>query len=195
MNVPEQADALESLLGRLNLKHHLPTFIDEELTFDLLHSMGIHLKPSLIDLGLSTAEADRLVNGLSDERIGRTVEQPVKVEEEEDDEDLVIEENAASDDDEGLQLEANDSAESDDDGGGIVLENNGDGDDDGDNSEEDNNLCIKVDDVDFNKTNPGVWTMSMNHFKQSSGFTSWNDYKKDKPMEEDTWLMRIQHTN
>ena len=64
-----------------------------------------------------------------------------------------------------------------------------------DNSEEDNNLCIKVDDVDFNKTNPGVWTMSMNHFKQSSGFTSWNDYKKDKPMEEDTWLMRIQHTN
>ena len=50
-------------------------------------------------------------------------------------------------------------------------------------------------DVDFNKTNPGVWTMSMNHFKQTSGFTSWNDYKKDKPMEDDKWLMRIPHTS
>ena len=63
------------------------------------------------------------------------------------------------------------------------------------NSEEDNNLCIKVDDIDFNKTNPGVWTMSMNHFKQTSGFTSWNNYKKDKPMEDDKWLMRIPHTS
>ena len=63
------------------------------------------------------------------------------------------------------------------------------------NSEEDDNLCIKVDDIDFNKTNPGVWTMSMDHFKQSSGFTSWNDYKKDKPMEDDKWLMRIPHTS
>ena len=63
------------------------------------------------------------------------------------------------------------------------------------NSEEDDNLCIKVDDIDFNKTNPGVWTMSMDHFKQSSGFTSWSDYKKDKPIEESKWLMRIQHTN
>ena len=51
-------------------------------------------------------------------------------------------------------------------------------------SEDDTNLCIKVDDVDFNSTNPGVWTMTMNHFKQSAGFTSWNDYKQDKPIEE-----------
>ena len=51
-------------------------------------------------------------------------------------------------------------------------------------SEDDDQLCIKVDDVDFNKTNPGVWTMSMNHFKQTSGFTSWNEYKKDQPIEE-----------
>tara|TARA_Y100000741_G_C18107897_1_gene499631 strand:- start:22 stop:570 length:549 start_codon:yes stop_codon:yes gene_type:complete len=62
------------------------------------------------------------------------------------------------------------------------------------NSEEDNNLCFKIDDIDFNKTNPGVWTMSMNEFKQSSGFTSWKDYKKDKPIKEDKWLMRIPHT-
>tara|TARA_E500000178_G_scaffold106519_1_gene106226 strand:- start:302 stop:838 length:537 start_codon:yes stop_codon:yes gene_type:complete len=51
-------------------------------------------------------------------------------------------------------------------------------------SENDTNLCIKVDDVDFNSTNPGVWTMTMNHFKQSAGFTSWNDYKQDEPIEE-----------
>ena len=51
-------------------------------------------------------------------------------------------------------------------------------------SENDDNLCIKVDDVDFNKTNPGVWTMSMDHFKQSAGFTSWDEYKQDEPIEE-----------
>ena len=52
-------------------------------------------------------------------------------------------------------------------------------------SEEDDNLCVKVDDVDFNKTNPGVWTMTMDHFKQSSGFTAWNEYKQDEPIEYD----------
>ena len=52
------------------------------------------------------------------------------------------------------------------------------------NSEDDEQLCIKVDDVDFNKTNPGVWTLTMNHLKQTSGFTSWNEYKKDQPIEE-----------
>jgi len=52
------------------------------------------------------------------------------------------------------------------------------------NSEDDNNLCIKIDDVDFNKTNPGVWTMTMDNFKQSAGFTSWEHYKQDEPIEE-----------
>ena len=51
-------------------------------------------------------------------------------------------------------------------------------------SENDDNLCIKVDDVDFNKTNPGVWTMSMDHFKQTGGFTGWDEYKQDEPIEE-----------
>ena len=51
------------------------------------------------------------------------------------------------------------------------------------NSEDDDNLCIKVDDVDFDATGPGVWTMSMNHFKQSAGFTSWDEYKQDEPIE------------
>ena len=51
-------------------------------------------------------------------------------------------------------------------------------------SEDDDNLCIKVDDVDFNATGPGVWTMSMDHFKQSAGFTSWKEYKQDEPIED-----------
>ena len=33
-----------------------------------------------------------------------------------------------------------------------------------------------------NKTNPGVWTMSMNNFKQTSGYTKWDEYKQDKPI-------------
>jgi hypothetical protein len=57
------------------------------------------------------------------------------------------------------------------------------------NSEEDDQLCIKVDDVDFNKTNPGVWTMTMNHFKQTSGFTSWKEYKQDEPIQENKWTL------
>jgi hypothetical protein len=28
-----------------------------------------------------------------------------------------------------------------------------------------------------------VWTMSMDHFKQTAGFTSWDEYKKDEPLE------------
>ena len=52
-------------------------------------------------------------------------------------------------------------------------------------SEGDDNLCIKIDDVDFNKTNPGVWTMTMDHFKQSAGFTSWTEYKQDEPIKEE----------
>jgi hypothetical protein len=67
------------------------------------------------------------------------------------------------------------------------------------NSEDDDQLCIKIDDVDFNKTNPGVWSMSMNHLKQTAGFTSWNEYKKDEPVkqtkpskeeEEDSWTLK-----
>ena len=52
-------------------------------------------------------------------------------------------------------------------------------------TEEDDNLCFKVDDVDFNKTNPGVWSMTMKDFKQKAGFTKWEDYKQDEPIGED----------
>jgi hypothetical protein len=51
-------------------------------------------------------------------------------------------------------------------------------------SEEDTALCFKIDDVDFNKTNPGVWAMSMKDFKAKAGFTKWEQYKQDKPIED-----------
>jgi len=55
------------------------------------------------------------------------------------------------------------------------------------NTEQDKNLCFKIDDVDFNKSNKGVWTMTMEDFKTKSGFTQWTEYKKDQPIEEKTW--------
>ena len=42
-----------------------------------------------------------------------------------------------------------------------------------------------MNDKDFNKTNPGVWTMTMDNFKEASGYTSWDQYKKDEPIEYD----------
>ena len=59
------------------------------------------------------------------------------------------------------------------------------------NSEEDTSLCFKIDDIDFNKTNPGVWTMSMKDFKEKAGYTKWDDYKRDEPIKEsEIWSMR-----
>ena len=52
-------------------------------------------------------------------------------------------------------------------------------------SEEDTSLCFKIDDIEFNKTNPGVWTMSMKDFKDKAGYTKWDDYKQDEPIKED----------
>jgi len=59
------------------------------------------------------------------------------------------------------------------------------------NSEEDTSLYFKIDDIDFNKTNPGVWAMGMKDFKDKAGYTKWEDYKKDEPIEEKKiWSMR-----
>jgi hypothetical protein len=52
------------------------------------------------------------------------------------------------------------------------------------NSNEDTNLCFKIDDVDFNKSNDGVWTMSMKDYKAKAGFTKWDEYKQDEPIKE-----------
>jgi len=58
-------------------------------------------------------------------------------------------------------------------------------------SEEDTSLYFKIDDIDFNKTNPGVWAMSMKDFKSKAGFTKWDEYKKDEPLEESKiWSMK-----
>ena len=52
------------------------------------------------------------------------------------------------------------------------------------NVSKDKQVCFKIDDVDFNKTNAGVWTMSMEDFKKKAGFTKWSQYKKDKPIKK-----------
>ena len=58
-------------------------------------------------------------------------------------------------------------------------------------SAEDTSLYFKIDDSDFNKTNKGVWTMGMENFKSKAGFTKWDDYKQDEPIEESKiWSMK-----
>ena len=38
------------------------------------------------------------------------------------------------------------------------------------------NTMLKIDDKDFNATNPGVWCHSLHNLKDSSKFTSWDKY-------------------
>jgi hypothetical protein len=42
------------------------------------------------------------------------------------------------------------------------------------------NTMVKIDDRDFNATNPGVWTHSLHNLMDRSVFTSWDQYKDDK---------------
>lgn len=42
------------------------------------------------------------------------------------------------------------------------------------------NTMIKIDDKDFNATNPGVWTHSLHDLKNRDKFTDWSQYSKDK---------------
>jgi hypothetical protein len=42
------------------------------------------------------------------------------------------------------------------------------------------NTMIKIDDKDFNATNPGVWTHSLHKLKDRSVFTDWSKYTNDK---------------
>lgn len=42
------------------------------------------------------------------------------------------------------------------------------------------NATIKIDDVDFEATNPGVWCHPLNHFTNRKSFTGWDAYTKDK---------------
>ena len=42
------------------------------------------------------------------------------------------------------------------------------------------NATIKIDDIGFNKTNPGVWCHSLHTLMDRSKFTDWNKYTKDE---------------
>lgn len=42
------------------------------------------------------------------------------------------------------------------------------------------NTMLKIDDKDFNATNPGVWSHSLHDLKDRSKFTSWDAYKNDE---------------
>ena len=42
------------------------------------------------------------------------------------------------------------------------------------------NTMLKIDDVDFDATNPGVWTHSLHSLMSRNTFTSWDEYSKDQ---------------
>ena len=42
------------------------------------------------------------------------------------------------------------------------------------------NTMIKIDDKDFNATNPGVWSHSLHSLMDRSKFTDWSQYKNDE---------------
>lgn len=41
------------------------------------------------------------------------------------------------------------------------------------------NTMIKIDDINFNATNPGVWTHSLHQLQDRSKFTPWSKYSND----------------
>jgi hypothetical protein len=44
------------------------------------------------------------------------------------------------------------------------------------------NTMIKIDDSDFDATNPGVWTHSLHSLMSRRTFTDWDQYNEDKPV-------------
>lgn len=44
------------------------------------------------------------------------------------------------------------------------------------------NTMVKIDDNDFDATNPGVWTHSLHDLMSRETFTSWDQYSKDSPL-------------
>jgi hypothetical protein len=44
------------------------------------------------------------------------------------------------------------------------------------------NTMLKIDDKDFDATNPGVWCHSLHSLMSRETFTSWDDYKGDKKL-------------
>jgi hypothetical protein len=44
------------------------------------------------------------------------------------------------------------------------------------------NTMIKIDDRDFDATNPGVWTHSLHSLMNRKTFTDWSAYEKDQTL-------------
>ena len=44
------------------------------------------------------------------------------------------------------------------------------------------NTMVKIDDNDFNATNPGVWTHSLHSLMSRETFTSWDQYSQDSTL-------------
>lgn len=42
------------------------------------------------------------------------------------------------------------------------------------------NTCVKIDDKDFNATNPGVWVHRLHDLMPTDKFTDWSKYKDDR---------------
>lgn len=44
------------------------------------------------------------------------------------------------------------------------------------------NATLKIDDIDFKATNPGVWCHRLHNLQAVEKFTSWNEYGKDETL-------------
>ena len=42
------------------------------------------------------------------------------------------------------------------------------------------NACVKIDDIDFKKSNPGIWVHQVHDLMDRSKFNDWSVYSKDK---------------
>ena len=47
------------------------------------------------------------------------------------------------------------------------------------------NACIKIDDADFDHSNPGVWVHNVHPLLQRNKFTDWRAYGDDNPVDND----------
>jgi len=47
------------------------------------------------------------------------------------------------------------------------------------------NTMVKIDDVGYDETNPGVWCHSLHDLKNRDKFTSWDQYTKDKEIDDE----------
>ena len=44
---------------------------------------------------------------------------------------------------------------------------------------------VKVDDIGYDQTNPGVWCHTIDDLKDNKKFTSWDKYTKDKEITDE----------